>query len=37
MVEQVTLQKFLKNGAICDKEFKFMAEEAFKQHNELII
>lgn len=30
MLEQVSLIKYLKNGEICDKEFQFMAEQAFK-------
>lgn len=37
MIEQITLQKFLKNGAICNKEFQKMAEDAFTTHNDLMI
>lgn len=37
MIEQVTLQKALKNGSICNKEFQSMAEDAFSIYNDLII
>lgn len=37
MVEQVSLNKFLKNGEICDKEFQHMTEKAFKEQDDLII
>lgn len=37
MLEQVSLIKYLKNGEICDKEFQFMAEQAFKGQDDLII